>query len=262
MIDDPCSEYRHNPGFRLGQDQIIRKGDAFQDVVVVFGNVVVEGRVCGDLSVTLGDVRIASGASVDGTLVVVGGKATIEAGATVGGELVLVGGSLEAPADFRPGREQIVVGIPMLGPGLRQAVPYITRGLMLGRLIVPDIGWVWGVVAVLFFVQLLLNLLFPRATAASAGIITERPLSTFMAGVLVLVLTGPVIALLAVTVIGIAVVPVLLGALLVAWIVLQVMMGWLAGGQGYLLATPAHVGGFAAGLLLQRPLLLWKYRSA
>jgi len=50
--------------------------------------------------------------------------------------------------------------------------------------------------------------------------------------------------------------------LLIAWIVLQMMMGWLAGGQGYLLATPAHVGGFAAGLLLQRPLLLWKYRKA
>ena len=50
--------------------------------------------------------------------------------------------------------------------------------------------------------------------------------------------------------------------LLVAWIVLQMMMGWLAGGQGYLLATPAHVGGFAAGLLLQRPLLLWRYRKA
>jgi len=50
--------------------------------------------------------------------------------------------------------------------------------------------------------------------------------------------------------------------LLAAWVVLQVMMGWLAGGQGYLLATPAHVGGFAAGLLLQRPLLLWRYRNA
>jgi len=50
--------------------------------------------------------------------------------------------------------------------------------------------------------------------------------------------------------------------LLVAWIALQMMMGWLAGGQGYLLATPAHVGGFAAGLLLQRPLLLWRYRRA
>ena len=50
--------------------------------------------------------------------------------------------------------------------------------------------------------------------------------------------------------------------LMIAWTVLQAMMGWLAGGQGYLLATPAHVGGFAAGLLLQRPLLLWKYRAA
>jgi membrane associated rhomboid family serine protease len=50
--------------------------------------------------------------------------------------------------------------------------------------------------------------------------------------------------------------------LLAAWVVLQMMMGWLAGGQGYLLATPAHVGGFAAGLLLQRPLLLWHYRKA
>ncbi|HEX6783577.1 MAG TPA: rhomboid family intramembrane serine protease [Sphingomicrobium sp.] len=50
--------------------------------------------------------------------------------------------------------------------------------------------------------------------------------------------------------------------LLVAWVVLQVMMGWLGNQQGYLLATPAHVGGFAAGLLLQRPLLLWRYRKA
>jgi membrane associated rhomboid family serine protease len=50
--------------------------------------------------------------------------------------------------------------------------------------------------------------------------------------------------------------------LMVAWVILQQMMGWLAGGQGYLLATAAHIGGFAAGLLLQRPLLLWHYRNA
>jgi membrane associated rhomboid family serine protease len=50
--------------------------------------------------------------------------------------------------------------------------------------------------------------------------------------------------------------------LFVAWVVLQLMMGWIGDQQGYLLATPAHVGGFAAGLLLQRPLLLWRYRKA
>ena len=50
--------------------------------------------------------------------------------------------------------------------------------------------------------------------------------------------------------------------LLIAWIVLQLMTGLLAGMQGVLLATPAHVGGFVAGLLLQRPLLMWRYRGA
>jgi membrane associated rhomboid family serine protease len=50
--------------------------------------------------------------------------------------------------------------------------------------------------------------------------------------------------------------------LLAAWVVLQLMSGYLAGGQGYLLATPAHIGGFLAGLLLERPLLLWRYRRA
>jgi len=50
--------------------------------------------------------------------------------------------------------------------------------------------------------------------------------------------------------------------LLAAWVVMQIMIGWLAGGQGLLLATSAHVGGFLAGLMLQRPLLLWRYRTA
>jgi membrane associated rhomboid family serine protease len=50
--------------------------------------------------------------------------------------------------------------------------------------------------------------------------------------------------------------------LLVAWIVLQIMTGVLAGVQGFLLATPAHIGGFVAGLLMQRPLLMWRYRNA
>ena len=50
--------------------------------------------------------------------------------------------------------------------------------------------------------------------------------------------------------------------LLAAWIVLQLMTGYLAGVEGTMLATPAHIGGFVAGLLLQRPLLLLRYRSA
>jgi membrane associated rhomboid family serine protease len=50
--------------------------------------------------------------------------------------------------------------------------------------------------------------------------------------------------------------------LLATWVALQWMAELLAGGQGVMLATPAHIGGFIAGILLQRPLLLWKYRKA
>ncbi len=50
--------------------------------------------------------------------------------------------------------------------------------------------------------------------------------------------------------------------LLAAWVVMQLMVGWVAGAQGSLLATPAHIGGFLVGLILQRPLLLWRYRGA
>jgi membrane associated rhomboid family serine protease len=50
--------------------------------------------------------------------------------------------------------------------------------------------------------------------------------------------------------------------LLAAWIVLQLMMAFMLGQQGMLLATPAHIGGFVAGLALIRPMLLWRYRKA
>lgn len=50
--------------------------------------------------------------------------------------------------------------------------------------------------------------------------------------------------------------------LLVAWVLIQLGFGYLMGSEGMMLATPAHIGGFLAGLAMQRPLLLWKYRHA
>jgi membrane associated rhomboid family serine protease len=47
-----------------------------------------------------------------------------------------------------------------------------------------------------------------------------------------------------------------------AWIVLQSAMGIVIGSSGILLAVGAHIGGFVVGLLLARPLLLWRYRNA
>jgi uncharacterized RDD family membrane protein YckC len=225
---DPCDGIRRSPAFRLGQDETIGPDDVFDGFAVVMGNVVVNGRVCGDLSVTIGDVRLTRTARIDGTLVVVGGTLVIEEGASVGQELVLVGGTLEAPPDFRPGSDKVIIGVPLIGGSLRAAVPYVTRGLLLGRLIVPDLTWVWAVVGVLFFVQLMLNLLFPQAATTATAVIADRPVSTFLAGLLVILLTGPVATLLAVTVIGLAALPVLLAGLVIAWLVGRVAVArWI-----------------------------------
>ncbi len=55
--------------------------------------------------------------------------------------------------------------------------------------------------------------------------------------------------------------------LAIAWIGIQALLDFSAVGMpgaqdGGSIATPAHVGGFLAGLALARPLLLFRYRSA
>ena len=50
--------------------------------------------------------------------------------------------------------------------------------------------------------------------------------------------------------------------LLVAWVALNLALGFVAPGLGMGIAIWSHIGGFVAGLLLARPLLLWRYRKA
>jgi membrane associated rhomboid family serine protease len=46
------------------------------------------------------------------------------------------------------------------------------------------------------------------------------------------------------------------------WIFVQLLIGFATLGSGMSIAVAAHIGGFMAGLLLARPLLLWRYRKA
>ncbi len=214
-----CDNWSHRPVFKLGQDHHVRASDSVRDAVVVFGSAVVEGEVCGDLVVVLGHVELAGTAYVRDTLVVVGGTLTAAPGAEVDGDLVVVGGAIDVPGTFVPGREQILIGLPIIGDRWAGFVPWLTRGLLYGRLIVPDLGWNWYVVGITLFVALMLNLLFPRATQLSTAVIQSRPLSAFAAGLLVLLLSGPVVTLLAVSIIGTAIVPVVMLGMFAAWMV-------------------------------------------
>jgi uncharacterized RDD family membrane protein YckC len=123
------------------------------------------------------------------------------------------------PATFSPGGQQVAIGTFGLDERLRRMVPWLTRGLLFGRLIVPDLSWVWLTAGVFFLINLLFNLVLDAPVGACATTLRSTPLSAFLVGLLVLVLAGPVCFLLAVSVIGIAVIPFLLCALLIAAII-------------------------------------------
>lgn len=200
------SEWRR-PVVRVGQDFALAAGEHVREVVVVFGSATIEGTVDRDVVVVLGSLRLGPAAVVNGDVVAVGSATTIAPGARAGRDFVSVGGGLDAPAGFVPGREYTVVGLPFFGQHMDAAVPWFTRGLLLGRLIVPSLGWLWIVVGVIVAVYLVLNVLFDRPVRTCRDVIATRPLSAFLMGVLVLVLIPMLVTFLAVSVIGIPVIP-------------------------------------------------------
>jgi uncharacterized RDD family membrane protein YckC len=151
--------------------------------------------------------------------VVVGGSVTADSDARVGRELVVVGGTLNAPATFSAYGDQVIIGAPWVADILRDASPWLTRGLLLGRMIVPDLEWVWTIVIVFFLIYLVLNTVFDRAVGTTASVMTDRPLGAFFTGLLVLLLAVPVLAIVAATVIGLAIFPFLVCGLVVAALV-------------------------------------------
>jgi uncharacterized RDD family membrane protein YckC len=217
-LPDDDSGYRRQV-FRLGTDYTLDSGDAVREVAVVFGNATIEGRVRDTVVVVLGTATLASTAIIDRDLVVVGGRALVAPGARVGGDLAVIAAGLDAPPDFSPQGQQVIIGTASIGGRFDGIRSWLVRGVLLGRPIVPDLAWVWAVVGIVFFVYLLVSLVFDRSVGDSAATLRQKPLTTFGAGLLVLLLLGPVCFVLTVTLIGIAVIPVLMCALLVAALV-------------------------------------------
>ena len=187
------------PVVMIGADAVVRRGERADEVVVILGSALIEGDVEGDIVTLLGEVTLTSTARVDGDVVAVLGRVNRESSAVIGNNVVVLGS--------------------MAGDWFTAAIPWLTDGLLWGRPIVPHLPWVWGIVAVLALVYLSVNVVFERPVRACAQVLSDKPLSAGLVGVLVLVLLGPVSVLLCISVLGIGVVPflwctVLLAALL------------------------------------------------
>ena len=210
---------RYRPILRLWQDYTLGPDDEIGQVIVVSGTATIAGHVNSDVFVWLGDVKLTNTSVISGSLVVIAGNVTVEEGANVRRDLVVFGGKIDAPTTFTPGGDHFIIGTPAMGDDVRAIVPWITRGLLWGRIFVPSVPWIWAVFAIVFVVSLVLNHVFARAIGTTAQVVVTRPLSVFLAGLVVLLLTGPLFVILGASIVGLLVIPFLLCAAFIAWTV-------------------------------------------
>ena len=201
---------------QIGRNYTLPAGKRVKNVVILAGTTLIEGEIEQDLIVVAGTAMLAGTARVGGDVVVVSGTGDVQPGAVVGGDLVAVGSGLRVPSGFTPGGDRVSVGTFPLASQVANAAPWLTRGMLWGRPIVPELPWTWAVVAVLLLLCLLVNLVFEGPVRACAHTLGRKPLTTGLAGFLTLLLIAPVSFILAVSVIGLALVPFLWFALLIA----------------------------------------------
>src|SRR3569832_1333864 len=134
----------HRGVFRVMQDYHLGESDAVREVTVVYGNVQIDGQTDWVVRVVLGDLHLTKTAIVRVSIYVPAGTVIVDEVATIRRDLVVVGGTTTSPATFSPGGEHVIVGNQWLGDTIRGVMPWLTRGLLWGRLIVPNIGWVWS----------------------------------------------------------------------------------------------------------------------
>ena len=158
------------------------------DAVAVGGDITVLGRVEGNAVAVGGDVILEPSAHVAGDAVAVGGTTEVAPGAFLGGDRVGLGGSIGKAISS-------LVGAPSWAAPLFGIAGTLLRAMTL------------------FVVALLCLSFAPRRIERVATFWVEHPGRSVLGGLLLLVGTGPLCVALAITVIGLPLVPLVVGAL-------------------------------------------------
>ncbi len=213
----------------VGNDFVLKEGEVAQNVVIVSGNARISGRVSGELVVVGGSAEVLG--KVDGKMVVILGSASLGPAAEIGGDVAVVGGRLTREPGSKIDGTPRVVSRPGILPKFEALQAYTIHGPMFGRPIAPQVPWVWTVVGIFLLIYLLIAVLFPRPIQACVDTLEKRPVGSFFMGILLFVLLAPLTFLLAVSIVGIVVIPFLFCAMIIAFLFGKVSVYRFAGAQ-------------------------------
>src|SRR2546430_10981048 len=213
----------------VGNDFVLKEDEVAKDVVVVSGSATINGRVEGDLVVVGGLAKVSG--RVDGEMTVVLGSATLEPNSEIKRDVTVIGGTLTRAPGSKVGGTPYVMSRFGILPKFESLQTYLVHGLMQARPIAPQVGWVWVVVGICLLIYLLIAVLFPGPIQACVDALEKRPVSSFFMGILLFILIAPLTILLVVSVVGIAVIPFLFCAMVVAFLFGKVAVYRFAGTQ-------------------------------
>jgi len=209
-------------------DIAIGPGERWRDVVALRGNVRMgAGSSARQVTAVLGSVELEPGATVEKEAVAVGGNVHVASGAHVGNDAVSVGGEVVIDQGGTVDGQEVSVNVPGFAGILGLASPSSPVSKAISPLL--KVGQVLAKFVVFFLLGLLLLAVAPARLDRVTASLTRSPLRDVLVGVLGTVAMPVLAVLLAVTIVGILLIPVQVIAILVAGILGYTALALLIG---------------------------------
>ena len=189
-------------------------GRVRQSVVVIGGNLNLDGSVDDAAVAVLGNISMEPGASVRHDAVAVMGELAMAPGSKIGHNAVSVGGRLAVAEGANIGGARVNPTGPFPGFHFDHLKHFLKYCVLEMRPLAFQVRWVWVVSGVFFLLYLLVAVVFPRPVQVCVEGLTRRPATTFLLGLLGTMLVPVVLLLLAVTGVGVLVIPFVIAAAL------------------------------------------------
>lgn len=187
------------------------------DVVMIGGSVSVSGEITGGLVLIGGGLELSGEIGQDAVVVL--GGADLDEEASIDGNAVLIGGPFSIARESQIFGEKFMLPFGNLLPKIEWFKAWLVKGLMMGRLLPFSITWPWFVAGFTLLFYLLILVIFPAAVKSTYLALEQRPIASLIAGLLGIILIAPLVVVLAMTVVGIAAIPFVKIAFLLALVV-------------------------------------------
>lgn len=191
----------------IGKSAII-EGKVEGDIAIINGDLDLYGEVDGDVAVVAGDANLYSGSKIEGDFAVVGGKMYKEEGAEIEGEMTEASlGPFKALLKFIPPLTNIPGRVEIKGEKeAEEEGKFVVKVDRRGFKPVKTIFiLVWGLSLSLLI--LIIGLIVPSAVENMNMFIEKKAGYSFLAGFLSEILFVPCIILLAISILGIPIIP-------------------------------------------------------